>query len=366
MIKPIVLPFYAKSSLISIGLFVFVILLYSAQQIIVPIIYATIFAIVLSPIVDFLVKKKVNQIIAILLTLGLLVILSIFFLVLLSLQMVQFSESFPILIENFTQLLDKFIYWISESVNISPTKINTWLKAKNIAIIEDSSTFIGQTIMNTGGLLVILLLIPVYIFMILLYKTLLLSFIHQIFGKQQQEEVSTILRATKSIVQSYLVGIVFEAIIVAILNCSALLLLGIEYAILLGIIGAIMNIIPYIGNIIAVLLPMLIALATKSPEYTLFVLAAYLIIQFIDNNIISPKIVAAKVQINALVSIIVVIIGGALWGFSGMFLAIPLTAIAKVIFDHIEELKPFGFLLGDIVPTKSKIPFIKKKTTTQS
>jgi predicted PurR-regulated permease PerM len=361
MIKTITLPFYAKASLICIGLFVFITMLFLAQQIIVPIIYATIFAIVLSPAVDFLVKKKLNHIIAILLTLGLLIAVSIFFFVILSLQMVQFSDTFPILAANFTKLFEQFIAWFSQNSNISSNKIDIWLKGKNTMILEEGTAFIGQTIMSTGGILVVLLLIPVYIFMILLYKSLLISFIHQVFGKGKQGEVSEILSATKGIVQSYLVGIVFEAIIVAVLNCSALLLLGIEYAILLGIIGAIMNIIPYIGNIIAVSLPMLIALATKSPEYTLYVLASYLVIQFIDNNIISPKIVASKVQINALISVIMVVIGGALWGFSGMFLAIPLTAIAKVIFDHIEVMKPLGFLLGDIVPTNSKLPFMKKR-----
>jgi len=107
---------------------------------------------------------------------------------------------------------------------------------------------------------------------------------------------------------------------------------------------------------------MIVALATKSPSYALFVLAAYLFIQFVDNNYIIPKIVASKVKINALISVIVVLIGGALWGIPGMFLAIPLTAVLKVIFDHIEPLKPLGFLLGNIVPTVSKkLFYIAKK-----
>lgn len=80
----------------------------------------------------------------------------------------------------------------------------------------------------------------------------------------------------------------------------------------------------------------------------------YFIIQFVDNNFIIPKIVASRVQINAFVSISVVFVGGIIWGIPGMFLSIPITAILKVIFDHVEGLKPWGFLLGDIVPTKQK------------
>jgi predicted PurR-regulated permease PerM len=145
------------------------------------------------------------------------------------------------------------------------------------------------------------------------------------------------------------------------MNSVALLILGIDYAILLGIVGALLNLIPYIGGLVAVALPMIIAVVTKSTAwYALYVLAAYYFIQLIDNNFIVPKIVASKVKINALFSIIVVIAGNALWGLPGMFLSIPLLAIVKVIFDHIEPLKPWGFLLGDTMPSLLKIPPILK------
>ena len=106
---------------------------------------------------------------------------------------------------------------------------------------------------------------------------------------------------------------------------------------------------------------MLVAIATGEPIDALWVLMAYMLVQFIDNNFIVPKVVASKVKVNALVSIIVVIVGGALWGISGMFLSIPLIAILKVVFDRIEPLKPFGFLLGDDQPRKGSVIFRFKK-----
>ena len=137
-------------------------------------------------------------------------------------------------------------------------------------------------------------------------------------------------------------------------------ILGIEYAILLGILGALLNLIPYIGGLVAVALPMAVALATEaSPVYALYILIIYYIIQLIDNNYIVPKIVASKVKLNALFSIVVVIAGNMLWGIPGMFLSIPLLAIVKLICDHVEPLKPWGFLLGDTMPPilKLKINF---------
>lgn len=355
------LPFYAKASLIIIGMSTFVSILYLAQDIITPIIYSIILAIVLSPIVNFLVRKKMNRILAISLTLLFAALIVISIIILLSSQMMQFSNSFPKLITEFNQLLDQSVIWISKHFNISALEINTWLSEKTSEILAVANANIGQTIINTGTLVVALLLIPVYVFMILFYQSHLLEFIHKIFKSSQTSEINLVISNIKKIIQTYLVALLLEALIVATLNTTSLLILGIDYAILLGVLGAIFNIIPYIGNIIAMALPMIIAITTKSPTYALLVMGSYLLIQFIDNNYIIPKIVGSKVKLNALISIIVIIIGQALWGIPGMILAIPLTAILKVIFDHIEPLKPLGFLLGNIVPTVPKKLFFMKK-----
>jgi predicted PurR-regulated permease PerM len=353
--KPVtVYPFYVRASLVFIGLFALVAMLVAAQNIIVPLIYSTILAIVLSPVVNFLVRKKINRLLAITITLLLVIFITVALVILLSFQMIQLGESFPELVHNFNRLIDQSVTWVSHNFNISTRKINLWLAAKNLEFLKDSGSNIGQKIINTGNVLIILVLIPVYIFMILFYQRFLLEFLHRVFHTDQHTNVNEVLTATKKIIQSYLVGLLLEAFIIATLNSVCLLILGIDYAILLGVIGAVVNIIPYLGGMIAVALPMLIALATKSPVYALLVLASYIVIQFVDNHFIIPKIVASKVKINALVSIVAVLAGAELWGVPGMFLSIPLTAIIKLVFDHVDGLKPLGYLLGNIVPTSSK------------
>jgi predicted PurR-regulated permease PerM len=152
-----------------------------------------------------------------------------------------------------------------------------------------------------------------------------------------------------------MIGLLIEALIVAAMNSTALLILGVKYAILLGLIGALLNMLPYIGGIIAITLPLLMATVTKNGYATqLGILVAYIVIQFIDNNFLIPKIVSSKVQINALVSIVIVLLGGALWGVAGMFLSIPFVAILKIICDRVDGMKPLGKLLGDEIPTKHK------------
>ncbi len=331
-------------------------MLYIAKIIIVPIVFAIIIAIVLHPVVKFFVRKKINRVLAIVITLFLTFLVIAGFTALLFSQTSRFIDSWPILVDKFTGVLNQTIIWISGYFDINPQKIHDWITKTKGELINISSAVIGQTLVKVGSVVMVLILVPFYIFIILFYQPLLMEFVHRLFSTSNQSQVSEIISQTKTVIQRYLIGLVIEAVMVAVLNTAALLILGIDYAILLGIIGALLNVIPYIGGIVAVALPMMIALATKSTAwYAFYVMAAYYFIQLIDNNYIVPIIVSSKVKINALFSVIVVIAGNALWGIPGMFLSIPLLAIVKLIFDHIEPLKPWGFLLGDTMPSLLKI-----------
>ena len=358
------IPLYVRAAIVFIGLFAFTAMLYIAQRIIVPLIYATIIAIVLSPLVDFWVRLKVNRVAAITISLILVLLTSLLFLLLVSSQFSFFTASFPLLVDKFSDALNRATTWASLQFNISPQNINAFIAHTKVQILSAGTASVGDTIASIGSSLVILVLIPVYVFMLLFYRPLLLDFIHRVSGEDNLKQVNDILFSTKTIIRRYLIALVLEAAIIATLNSVGLLIIGIDYAIMLGIAGALLNVIPYIGGIIAFALPILVALVTKStPTAALLVVAVYSLIQFIDNHYIIPKLVASKVRINALIAIIVVLVGGALWGIPGMFLSIPLTAILKVICDHIDSLKPYGILLGDTMPTITVFKIKSSKKT---
>lgn len=354
------IPFYAKAALIFISVFAFVCLIQVGQQIIIPIVYATILAILLNPPVNYLMRKRVNKIISIsiIVILAICVVLGVIYII--TSQVSLFTETYPQLREKFNSTSSELIRWVSAKFKIRESKINDWIHELQTEVI--SNLALAERLTEAGRMIFIGMLLPVYLFMILYYKPLLMEFIRRLFKTEHHVAVTEVLIKSKIIIQSYLVGLFFEMIIIAIMNSVGLLLLGIDYAIILGIIGAILNIIPYIGGIIAIALPMIIAFVTKDSALSPFlVLIVYIFIQFIDNNYIIPKIVASRVKLNALISVIVVLVGGAIWGIPGMFLSIPLTAILKVIFDHIEPLKPWGFLMGNIVPTSSNFYFTAEK-----
>jgi predicted PurR-regulated permease PerM len=342
------IPSYIKATYILLGIIALSIILYYGQSIIVPLIGSLLIAILLNPVVNILTKIRINRVIGISIILTIFTAIFILIILLLTNQFSSFVNSLPILIDKFYQTLNKSVLSISSRFSISTDTINNFIEESKVDLITTTKSLIGPTISSIGGVIFTFLLIPVYVFLILYYKKLLLDFIKNIFGKENKTEVNKILNSTKLIVQRYLVALIFEAIIIAILNISALLILDVQYAIIVGIIGALLNMIPYIGGIVSTAIPMAIVLATKdSFNYTFYVLIAYLIIQFIDNNLVLPKLVASRVSVNALISVIVVIIGGEIWGVTGMFLSIPLTAICKTIFDNVKSLKPLGLLLGD-------------------
>jgi predicted PurR-regulated permease PerM len=356
------LPFYVKVTIFLVGLVAFLTIIYLAKSLFIPLVFATIIAIVLHPVVNFMVRIKINRILAIILTMFLTFLVIAAFGAILISQAGKFGESWPVLVQKFTALLNQNIADAADYFNKDPQKIHDWITKTQGDIINVSTAAIGQTIVILGNGLVVLLLIPFYIFMILFYQPLLVEFIRRLSGANYQSHVRQLVSQIKTVIQRYLVGLVIEAALMAAMNTAALLLLGIEYAFILGILAAVLNVIPYIGGIIAVAMPMMVALVTKpSPWYAFYIMVAYYIIQLIDNHYIVPYIVASKIKINALFSVIIVLVGNALWGIPGMFLSMPILAIIKLICDHIEPLKPWGFLLGDTMPPILKIKKIFSK-----
>ena len=357
-------PFFVKATFFIIGLYALISMLYTGQQIIVPVIYATLFAVLLNPIVKFFIRLKLKRAMAILITLLFLLALITWLFIFLSSQGTRFSAALPLLIDKFYLLLHHSITNFSERFNVSVQSVNEYVIKTKIEVLSHLSQVIKTTINTVGSTLFIIVIVLIYIFMILFYQTHFMGFIHKLCGETHSGGVNEFLTSTKSLIQSYLTGLLIEAAIVATLYSAGLFIIGIEYAILLGVIGALLNIIPYLGGLIAASLYMIVAFTTKdSSSYVLWVLALFVMVHLIDNSYIIPKVVASKVKINAFVAITAVLAGGALWGVPGMFLSIPLTGVIKLIFDRIEPLKPWGYLLSDTneFALKLKMKFKNKK-----
>jgi predicted PurR-regulated permease PerM len=350
-------PFYLKATVILFGLTLLSSALINLKEIFSPVAFSLVIAILLNPVVIRL-QQRIPKIAAILISMLFALVLLGGVLYFLSSQIARFSEAFPLLQAKFSHVLDDTREWLLRDYGVSVAKQQQLIQDA----INKGSAIAGKTLGTALGTLGLIFLVPVYVFMLLFYKPLILNFLYEVFTDEHSEKVAEVLTETKMAIQSYMVGLLLEALIVAVMNSAALMMLGVPYAILLGVIGALLNMLPYIGGLIAIALPVLMATVTKDGYSTqLGIVVCYTVIQFIDNNILVPRIVSSKVQINALVSILVVLLGGAMWGIAGMFLSVPFVAILKIIFDRVDELKPWGKMLGDTLPGDIKKVRRKRK-----
>jgi predicted PurR-regulated permease PerM len=365
-------PFFARFALILFIIWLILYGIYIGQEILLPFAFAFLIAVLLQPLENFFLRFKMPRILAILVTLITAFIFLFSLITFISHQISSFVNDVPAIEKNLAHFFNDTQTWISKTFHFS--------KEQQQQVIEKAKQGNGSTttVIATGTLsiltasLVSLTLIPIYVFLFLYYRNHLLMFIIHLFDEKHSAKVSKVVMEIRLVVQHYVTGLLIETLCVAVLNCIGLLLIGAPYPILLGVIGAILNLIPYIGGLIAVALTGIITLSNTGDAYIMLAsIGVYMIVQFIDNNFFVPRIIGSSVQLNALISIAAVLIGGALCGVGGMFLSLPFIAIFKVICDHVDNLKPWGMLLGDAEHARWRIlripsmKVIKKRVATK-
>jgi predicted PurR-regulated permease PerM len=356
------IPPYARIIIILLGLSIVTVLLYVGQNILIPLLLSFLFAILLRPIVLFLSDKlRFPDVLAVLVSVALFVIFVLAIVFFISWQVSDIADDWNKIKANLNEHFHNFQNWVKQRFHISYNKQESYINRVTEQTLTGNREFMGNTFNTFTGTLLNAVLIPVYTFLILLYRDLLSKFLYKLAGYKHRLIVTDVLANIKTVVQSFIVGLLIEAGIITVLISGGLMLLGVEYALLLGVITALLNLIPYIGILIAGTITIMATLVNStSISLILAVIILNSVVQLIDNNIIVPKIVGNKVRINALASIVGVIVGGAIAGVAGMFLAIPIIAILKVIFDRVESLEAWGILMGDDQPqsqTKQKFKF---------
>ncbi|MFN7014012.1 MAG: AI-2E family transporter [Bacteroidia bacterium] len=347
-----ILPFSAKLSFSLIALIASAFIIYIGQDIIVPLILSALFAIILQPFVHFLKNKiRIPLVIGAIVTVFILVALIIGLLVFISFQVSDIITDIDKIQKNLNIHIANIQHFIRVNFNISWYEQKIFIDEATKDSIENGKELIGVTITSFSNTILNVILVPIYTFLILLYGAHFKLFLKKLLLKKHHTILSDILKQIKSTVKSYIVGLILELVFVSALTSLGLYIIGVEYAIVLGLITGILNLIPYIGILFAGLLT-IIASLTGSADLSIVVgiIVVNVIVQFIDNNLLVPLVVSSKVKINAISTIVGILIGGALAGISGMFLAIPIMAIVKVIFDRIDYLEPWGYLLGDDLP----------------
>lgn len=341
-------PFHQKLGFTLLSLSLICVALFYGKDIILPVLFSILLANILLPITHYLSRKKFNKSLSIFLPLLLSIIVGIGVVYFLSSQIMNFMDDVPALKERVNEVSHSVQVWFRQTTDITIRKQNQYINETVNDFKDNTPGIVGSTFDSLAGILVYVVLIPLYTFLILYYKKNIKVFLISVFKNGSEKEVTEVLTESTRVSQQYLVGLLIETTLVFLLNTTGFLILGIKYAVFLALFAALLNLIPYVGILVANVLCMLITLASSDNITNVVWVGIILaVVQFLDNNFGMPLIVGNKVKINALVTIIGVFIGGALCGIPGMFLAIPGLAVLKVIFDKVPELQPWGTLLGD-------------------
>lgn len=337
--------------------------LIEARNFLYPIAFGLLLAYLLLPIVMFLEKNRVPRILANLISIifGIIAIGAIFFFFYLQLgQLINdFSEIEKQAITNI-QSLQKTI---EEIIGEDDTRIRTFFQ-NQISLFTTGTDQLSQVFTATTGTIVKILILPIYIFLFLYYRTKFAYFILKIVPPGERYRTINILRDISTVAARYMGGVSIVVIILCILNSIGLWIMGVEYAILFGILSAFFNFIPYFGTLMGGAFPFLFVLLTSSSPLTMGLRVAilFIIIQFTENNILTPNIVGGNVRLNPFFIIIGLVLGATVWGIPGMLVVVPFLAILRIIFKNIDKYHAFSFLLGPRGTKKYAITFSKLKT----
>lgn len=346
------LPFYTKLTTLLLCLICIFGILYIGSGIITPVLLSLLFAVLLRPTVDFLsLKLRFPNAFASLITVLVFILVVAGLLFFISWQISGITNDWETIKINLLSHLGVLQEMIHLQFNLTVGEQNILINDYANNLIQTGEKVAANLVMSVTDTLLNLTLIPIYTFLFLLYRLHFMMFLSKLFQPKNHEIVKKIVNEIKNSLHSYIVGLFIEMFAVATLTTIGFMIIGVKYALVLGIITGLLNLVPYIGILFAGFLSVIATLSTSSDfSQIISVLIVVIIVQLIDNNILITFILSSKVKINAFVSIIGILLGGALSGIPGMFLAIPIIAVLKVIFDHVESLQPWGYLMGDDIP----------------
>lgn len=332
---------------------IIVALLYFGQEILKPLAFSCLIALLLTTPCRFFERQGFPRGVSALISMLLASIVFIVVFYFISNSIVGFRKDLPMMIQNINDSIHHLELWAQKTFHISKQNMQDLVQSSSSEMLPSTSSIINQTVNTVTSLFFIGIIIFITTFLLLLYRGLIIAFFMNFFADEYSKNVSSIFDKMQFVIRGYIVGLLIEMIIVAAAYAAVFLILGVRYAFLLAVIGAVLNIIPYLGVIITCVLTALITLTTDTQGTVVWAVVSVIIIHMIDSNILSPQIVGSRVKLNALASIVGVITGSALWGLPGTFMAMPIIAIMKVVFEEVEPLRPFAIIIGDDTEVKS-------------
>lgn len=334
-----------------------------------PIFLGILFAYLLYPVAKFFERLSVPRIPGILLSviLGIIIVYGTIFFIYTQLRFLL--KDIPTLEAQANQNIDIFFHQVEDFIGVVSESQQINIK-KIVSDFFQAGTDNLDTVLNaTAQTIFVIFIMPVYIFFLLYYRNKYRNFILMVMPEKGHQKTEEIIKEVSVVTKKYMGGVFIVVLILCVVNSLGLYIVGVKYWLLLGMIAAICNFIPYFGTIIGFSFPLIMALLTgDGPGTAIGVVILFIIVQFSENNILTPNITGGQVKVNPFFIILSVLIGGIIWGVPGMFIVVPLMATIRIICEKIDVLKPWAFLISDsgtekyaLTTSKIKMFFLRKK-----
>lgn len=340
-------PFYARLALTLFAIGLILLLMWMGKSLMVPLFFSFLVAILLHPLVRYFEKHRFPRPLAAIVTLLLFMVVFGGLFYFFSHQVVRLSRDLPSLQARVMDKWQDIQDWISDKYHVTNTQQVAYMNKSAAGILNTAMNSVATTFVGIAETLVLTIFFFIFTFFILQYRRLLMRFVVELFDEAHNEQVRGIISRIRLLINSYVLGLLIEMSVVAILIFTSLMIIGIKYALLISIMAAVLNIIPYLGIYFCMAIAMIISAATSTTGHVVEVGIVFLITHFVDANVILPHVVGGKMKMNPFITILVVLIGHLVWGIPGMFLFIPLTAMLRLISEEVPGMKPWAILLGE-------------------
>lgn len=321
--------------------------LYFGRTLFIPLFMGLLIAMIMYPVARGLEKKGMPKTMSVTVSITIVVVIFAALIALLFWQMRTFIQDWPLVARKMEASFSQIQNWLVTNFRITLEVQDGWLHSQAGNIISILAPTVKGTLNVTANVVFILFMTPVFAALFLYHRQTFVHFLRQFLGPQYEGRLEQVLSQVIHTYFNYIKGMIMVYLIVGILNTLGLMALGIPHALLFGMLTAIMTIIPYFGIIVSALLPISAAwTAHESIWYPLGVIGVFSFVQYLEANVIFPKVVAAQLNVSTWATLVAILAGGIIWGVAGMVLFIPFVAILKIVADHMEEWKGIRLLLS--------------------
>lgn len=343
-----------KSIKILMLVFFSFLILYYGKPFLVPFLIASLLAMLVLPLCARL-ERKMNKILAVVISILLLLSVLSVIIYVFTWQVSNISDNAAELQKNITQKFNQLREFATNTFGISEQQQQKIIQQQQQSSTSRLTGMITGFFTSFGGFLTSFLIVMVYIFLFLLFRNHFQKFVLMLVPAADKKNAQTIMHDVRRVSQKYLTGLALMIACLWIMYSIGFSIVGVENAIFFAILCGLLEIVPYVGNLTGVALTLLMTIAQGGSSGMLIgILITYSVVQFTQSYILEPMIVGREISINPVFTIIGIVAGELLWGIPGMILALPLLGIIKIICDHIEPLKPFGYLIGEEKKQKAK------------